>query len=193
MAATYAFHIVGIGSSAGGIQPLKSLISFLPVNTYASFVVVQHLLRTHRSSLEIVLSLVTSLKVYRILNRMRIEPGCIYVLPENHYVTIKNGLLILRKRLPEEVSNYGIDVFFKSLAKDAGKKAIGIVLSGANEDGAHGAIAITENNGVVFVQDPDSAEFPNMPNAVIRIVSPEEINVPQKLATALLDRIRNTL
>jgi two-component system CheB/CheR fusion protein len=93
--------------------------------------------------------------------------------------------LILRERLSEEIKNFGIDIFFKSLAQDVGDKAIGIVLSGSNEDGALGAKAITENKGRVFVQDPNSALYPHMPSAVIHIDSPEEIANPEKLAKAL--------
>lgn len=85
--------------------------------------------------------------------------------------------------------NYGIDVFFQSLAEDARDRAIGIVLSGANEDGAKGAEAISQNKGTVFVQDPNTAQHPRMPEAVIRIDSPAEINDPEKLAKALTELI----
>lgn len=189
MALKDSFYVVGIGGSAGGIKPLKKLISYIPTDSNAAFVVVQHLLRTQKSYLADILSLVTSTKVSRIMGGEHVQRNTIYVLPENSFVTIERGELILRKRLPSELINYSIDIFFKSLGNHSGKKAIGIVLSGANEDGALGAKAITQNSGTVFVQDPNTAEYPNMPEAVIRLDSPVEINDPEKLAKALMEII----
>lgn len=189
MSSTLQFYLIGIGASAGGIEPLKSLISLIPYNINAAFIVVQHLLATHHSRLDEILSRVTKLPVIRINGGERVEAGIIYVLPENKLVTIKEGRLSLRKRLPEEVVNYAIDIFFESLGKDAGCRSIGIVLSGANEDGAKGAKVISENGGKVFVQDPNTAEYPRMPAAVIRLDSPAEINEPKKLVNAVVGMV----
>lgn len=189
MAMKDPFFIVGIGASAGGIEPLTKLVSLMPIKTNAAFVVIQHLSRTHRSYLDRVLSLVTGLKVCMIAGGEQVERNTIYVVPGHSYASIENNTLRLRKRLPAELIHYGIDAFFIALAKDAGDRAIGIVLSGANEDGARGAKAISQSKGTVFAQDPDTAQFPYMPRAVIRVDSPEEIGSPEKLAKALTNLI----
>lgn len=189
MSVASPFFIIGIGASAGGIEPLKKLTSLLPSTGKAAFVVIQHLHRDYWSQLDQLLSLLTKMKVTRILGGERIEPDTIYVVPEHSYALIEEGKLVLQERLAEELVHNGIDVFFKSLAEEAGGRAIGIILSGANADGAQGAKAISERGGTVFVQDPDTAKFPRMPQTAIQMDSPAEINDPEKLAKTLTELI----
>jgi two-component system CheB/CheR fusion protein len=189
---SYHFHVVGIGASAGGLEPLKKVVSLIPPGTKAAFVVVQHLFPSHKSQLARILAGQAELPVIRLEEDMAVEQGVIYVLSENKYVTLEDGILRLKNRLAEDKINYAIDIFFKSLAADARDKAVAVVLSGANEDGSEGAKQIGDAGGNVLVQDPDTAQFPTMPVAVIRKDSPEEVRSPQQLIEALLQRIQKT-
>ena len=185
----YNFFIVGIGGSAGGIQPLKALIESIPADSDAAFVIIQHLHPGFRSRLDTILSKHANLPVVRADGFHAVRPGVIYVLAENKMLTFKQGCLIARDRLAEEKVNYAIDIFFKSLAQEARNKAIAIVLSGANADGSEGAKCISENGGTVFVQDPMTADHQQMPESVIEKDSPEDILPPEFLMTAVLDKL----
>jgi chemotaxis response regulator CheB len=169
------FYIVGIGASAGGLDPLKELVAHLPKTHNACFVIVQHLHPDFRSQLDKILGRQTEIPVIRIECSQRVEPGVIYVIAENKVTTFKQGRLVLRERRTDEKINYAIDIFFESLAREMKDKAIGIVLSGANDDGSDGAKYISDYGGIVMTQDPTTATHPKMPLEVIRQDDPKLI------------------
>lgn len=173
--------IVAIGASAGGLQALNEFFNAMPPQDDIAFVVLCHLHRDHRSNLDVLLSRETEMPVIRIDKRMPASPGNIYVLPENKYLGIQNGELVLIER-DAGLINKAVDIFFTSLAKDAGSNAVGIVLSGMGTDGVKGATAIEKNGGFVMVQDPASTRFNGMPMSVIRFDHPDVIDTPNILA-----------
>jgi chemotaxis response regulator CheB len=182
--------IVGIGSSAGGIQALYELFSNLEDSQRLAFVVVPHLNRDHESVLPSLLAKKTSLKTKHIKSGELVRPGVVYVLPENKKVTIENGVLILKERLAEEKINKAIDTFFISLAEDQGEKAIGIILSGLGSDGTEGAIHIKNRGGRIIVQDPGTAQFDNMPMSAISYDHPDDIVPPDKISAVLSNYLK---
>lgn len=181
--------IVALGASGGGLQALKDFFYHIPANTSAAFVVLTHVKRDHRSRLAEMISQTAKLPVIRVIKPTELLAGTIYVLPENIFLEINNSVLVTRERRPDEIINRAVDIFFKSLAKDAGRRAIGIILSGAGSDGLEGAKAIESAGGLVMAQSTDDSEFSQMPMAVIENDHPRFIGNVFELAVALIDHL----
>ena len=160
-----SFFIVGIGASAGGLEALESLFANVPRNSGMAFVVVQHLSPDFKSLMDDLLRRATDIPIRVIKNDMRIEPNNIYLLPANQEVIAANGKLLLTERSPGRELSFPIDQFFRSLADDAGRRAVGIVLSGTGTDGSRGVCHIHEAGGLVIAQDEATAKFDGMPRA----------------------------
>jgi chemotaxis response regulator CheB len=187
------FYIAGLGASAGGQEALREFFQNFQYSKEISFVVVTHLLRDHESILDKILSRYSKMEVRRIQNSEVVEPGVIYVMPENAKVYLKNGTLILKPRESDEIINRTIDTFFNSLAEDQREKSIGIVFSGMGSDGAEGVKTIHEHGGIVLVQEPRSTEFKSMPDSAINRDHPNEVLPPAQLARNLLNFLENKL
>lgn len=179
------FYIAGIGASAGGHDALREFFGNFTYSDDVSFVVVTHLLRDHISILDKILSRFTDMLVTRIGGNERVEPGRVYVMPENVEVRIVNGMLLLDPRDQKSHMNRTIDKFFKSLAVDQGEKAIAIIFAGMGSDGAQGVNEVHANGGIVLVQEPRSTEFKSMPAEAIRSDHPDKVQPPAELARAL--------
>ena len=183
------FYIVGVGASAGGQDALKQFFSQIPADANAAFVVVTHLFRSFKSALPTIISRFTSLKVSRVEDRMLLQPGHVYVMPEDVLMKIENGRLTLAPRPDNNHINNSIDVFFESLAEDQRSNAIAVVLSGMGSDGSEGALAIFKSGGDVLVQDPGSTKFNSMPMATILKDHPDYILPPAELGAKLTKMI----
>lgn len=161
--------VVGIASSAGGVTPLKELISTAICHHNMSFVMVPHLLRDHESELPKLMKTVSKLKICTIEDGMPLKICHLYILPPGYYAKIENRKFKLVLR-PEKGINLAANFLFHSLAESFGRNAIGVVLSGAavGSDGSDGIVAIKKAKGHTYAQDPNSAEFPDMPLAAIK-------------------------
>ena len=182
-----SFSIVGIGSSAGRLQVLKTLLALIPQDINAAFVLVPHLYAGHKSTLVEILAPFANLNMMWFENGLKIKPQNIYVIPENTIMTVKNGLLSLRPRRTDEIVNTAVDVFFTSLAVDAENKAVGVVLSGCGQDGLTGSQAISNNGGTVITQEPNTAEFPFMPKALVTKDHPDYLLSPAEIAIKIAE------
>jgi len=180
------FYIVAVGVSAGGLEPLHEFFSQIPPNSGIAFIIIQHLNREYVSVADKLLAKHTTMPVWWARQGQEVKPDHIYMLPINKMMTIENGCLQLRDRQVQEHSNWAVDIFFKSLAEREKAYAIGIVLSGAGSDGTLGAIAIHNEQGMVMVQDPQTATFASMPQSAILKDHPTQILSPKRLAQALL-------
>jgi two-component system CheB/CheR fusion protein len=175
------FRIVGIGASAGGLEALELFFSHMPSNSGMAFVVIQHLSPDFKSVMDELLARRTSMRVLMASEGLKVEPNTIYLLPRKTDMTIRNDALILAERKSGDTLMLPIDVFFESLAKDAGERAVGIILSGTGSDGSRGIRHIHQNGGLVFAQSEESAKFDGMPRAaadteiVDFILSPERM------------------
>jgi len=178
--------VVGIGASAGGLEPLFDFFSNISGNPGVVFVVVQHLQRDHKSQMKALLSKHTHLPIYTITEGVHIKPNHIYLMPENTAVHIKEGHLLLEIRKVHEIVNYAIDEFFSSLARDVKEKAIGVILSGMGSDGTKGAIAIEKAGGIIMVQDPQSSMYDGMTNSAIYNDHPDYILFPKEMGNCIL-------
>lgn len=175
-------YIVGIGASAGGLEALQKLLTSLPSNTGFPYIIVQHLSPDYKSLLGEILGKYTEMPVVQAEDGMEIEDNKVIVIQPGKNMKLENNRLHLTDQIPKEL-NLPIDMFFRSLAEEAGPGAIAIVLSGKGSDGTNGIKAIKENDGMVIVQDIESSKFDGMPKSAIRtglvdvLLSPEEIAV----------------
>ncbi|MCD6013097.1 MAG: domain S-box protein [Flavipsychrobacter sp.] len=185
-----SFPIVAIGASAGGLDAVKQLLSYLEPNMKMVFFYVQHLSPTHPSSLAFILSQNSRIKVNEAANMMRVEPGNMYVCTPNKEMVLVNGNIKLVHRRDGNLPYLPIDAFFCSLAKKYKENVIGIVLSGNATDGTLGLKAIKEEGGHTFVQD-ESAKYLSMPASAIASGAADFVLSPKKMGMELI-RINKT-
>jgi len=181
--------VVGIGASAGGLEAIMELLKPLPQKTGMAFVLIPHLDPKHESAMTELLARGTGMQVHEVHHGMRVKPDCVYVIPPNRVMTIANGVLLLAQRPPDTGPPMPIDTFFRSLATDCGKSAIGIILSGTASDGTLGVAAIKNEGGITFAQDTMSAKYSGMPNSAIASGHIDFILKPEEIARELM-RIR---
>jgi two-component system CheB/CheR fusion protein len=158
--------IVGIGASAGGLGAVSEILSGLPSDPGVAIIVVQHLDRARDSLLSEILGRRTKLPVIEARDGMSIAPDHVYVIPPNATLTVGAGVLRLSPRAVGG-THMPVDALFRSLADDCGEAAVGVVLSGADSDGAAGTQAIKHAGGITFAQDPDTAQFSGMPRSAV--------------------------
>jgi len=158
-------HIVVIGTSAGGLNALTALVSQLPENFPAPLLVVQHISADASGNVLLdALSQASKLPCHHAQTGVAIKAGNIYLAPSDHHMLAdKDGLLLITKGAPENRSRPGIDPLFRSTAIHYRNKTIGIILTGYLDDGTSGLSAIKRCGGITIVQDPEDAEYPDMP------------------------------
>ena len=178
-----AEYWVGIGASAGGLEALRGLVRSLSSDLPVAYMVTQHIAPQHRSMLTEIIGRETELEVIEAKDNEVPVAGVIYVTPPNRNLLVQNG----RLQLSEPAKNVAtpkpsVNVFFSSLAKDRGSKAIGIILSGTGSDGALGIKDIRKAGGITIAQDYMTAKYSSMPVAAVEtgcidlVMSPEELS-----------------
>lgn len=183
------FPIVGIGSSAGGLEALEKFFGNVPLGSGMAFVVIQHIDPSQETMLPELLQRATPMTVCLAKDRMKVEANHIYVIPPNKNISILRGTLYLFALAEQRGARLPIDFFFRTLAEDRCQMAVGVILSGMGSDGTLGLRAIKENAGVVLVQDPATAKFDGMPSSAIHdgladIIAPPE-DLPQRIVDYL--------
>ena len=164
-------RVIVIGGSAGGLEALLAILSTLPATHTTPIVVVLHLAPNAPSLLPALLERATSLRVIEIEDKQPLIPRTIHVAPANYHVLLeRDATLALSVDRPVNFSRPSIDVSFESAAQAFGPAVIGILLSGANDDGAQGLWQIAEAGGLAVVQDPVTARQPAMPRAAIEVL-----------------------
>lgn len=165
-----AYELVVIGTSWGGLHALRRVLGGLPAKFDVPVVVVQH---RHRDSDELLVSLLqehTPLEVCEIEDKMELEAGGVYVAPAEYHVLVEAGHLELSTEEPVRFSRPSIDVTFESAADAYGSRTVGVIMTGANDDGSRGLKRIVDRGGAAIVQDPATAESAIMPTAAIKLV-----------------------
>lgn len=181
-----ALHIVGVGASAGGLEALEALFRAVPSDSGMAFVVIQHLSPDFKSHMEELLARQTSIPVHRVENGMAVEPNAIYLIPAKKEMVISDGHLLLTERSTDRSLSHPIDQFFRSLASDRGRYAIGVVLSGTGSDGSRGVQDIHDAGGLVIAQDESSAKFDGMPLSAVATGKVDVVLPPPAIAEALV-------
>ncbi len=186
-----SFPIVGIGASAGGLEALEQFLGNAPEDSGVAFVVVQHLDPTQKGMLPELLQRVSKMEVFQAEDMMKVKPNCVYVIPPNKSMSVFKGALHLFDPIEARGLRLPIDFFLRSLADDQKENAVGVILSGMGSDGSVGIRAIKENNGIVMVQEPDTAKFDSMPRNAIDSGLVDLIAPPNKLPSELFSFIKH--
>jgi two-component system CheB/CheR fusion protein len=179
------FHVVGVGASAGGLESLERFFSHLPADTGMAFVVVQHLSPDFKSLMDELLARRTAMPVRIAEQDTLVEPNHVYLLPPMKEMMIRERRLLLTDKDPRQGLALPIDRFLRSLAQDAGERAIAIILSGSGSDGSRGIQDVARAGGVVFCESTDTAKFSGMPMSALRTGVVEQALAPEELATAV--------
>ncbi|HEX6110935.1 MAG TPA: chemotaxis protein CheB [Geminicoccaceae bacterium] len=185
------FPIVGIGSSAGGLEALQKLFGAMPPDSGLAFVIAAHLDPTQKSHLAELLGRCTKMPVVQIENSTKVEPDHVYVIAPDQELTIKNGVLRTGKPSAPRGHRHPVDSFFRSLAEDQGERAIAIVLSGTGTNGSLGLRFIKAEGGIAIAQVPESAGFAGMPQSAIATGIVDLVLPPEKMPESLLSIARH--
>jgi two-component system, chemotaxis family, protein-glutamate methylesterase/glutaminase len=183
-AATGPIDAVVIGASAGGVEALNRLLPALPGDFAAAVLIVVHVRQGQPSLLPDLFSQRCALKVSEPFDKDEIAPGTIYFAPPGYHMLVESEggeapSIALSVDPPVRFSRPSVDVLFDSAAHAYGERLLGIVLSGANDDGAHGARAIVEAGGRCWAQDPQTCFAPAMPLAAIAAGAHEILTLDQ--------------
>jgi two-component system, chemotaxis family, protein-glutamate methylesterase/glutaminase len=173
-----------VGVSAGGLDALCRLLRGLPERFAFALILVQHRSRDSDALCE-VLQTCAGIPVMEAVDKDPVEPGRVYLAPADYHLFIDEGHFALSLDAPEFFSRPSIDLTFESVADAYGSRAIGLVLTGANRDGARGLRRIVARGGLALVQDPGTAEVPVMPLAALQEVPEAETVTLDDAATRL--------
>jgi two-component system chemotaxis response regulator CheB len=185
-APTGAHDLVAMGASWGGLRALRTVLGALPAELGAAVVVVQHRSSdSHPKAFRDLIAAVTPLTVCDVDDKRPLEAGHVYMAPPDFHTLVDGDHLALSVDAAVEYSRPSIDVLFETAAESYRDRCVGVVLTGANADGAAGLARIVELGGYAVVQDPESAERPEMPRAALAAVPSARV-VPLDVIAAVL-------
>jgi two-component system, chemotaxis family, protein-glutamate methylesterase/glutaminase len=177
-----------VGASWGGFEAVASLLAAIEPECRLSIVVGQH-----RGS-DVTEGVFTrwlqarcALPVREVDDKDEIEPGAVYLGPADYHLLVEDGHFALSVDEPVRFSRPSIDVLFESAAEVYGDEVVAVVLTGANDDGCRGVLAVKEAGGMVLVQDPATAERPEMPEAAVATGIADRVLPIPAIAAALND------
>lgn len=155
--------IIVIGASAGGVHALVTLVGSFPQKLPAAIFVVLHIPAKSRSILPDILSRAGPLKAVEAVDCMDIEHHCIYVVHPDHHLLIERGRVRVLRGPKENRHRPAVDPLFRSAAQVYGSRVVGVILTGALNDGTAGLLAVKRSGGIAVVQDPEEALYSSMP------------------------------
>ena len=170
-----AFEIVVIGASYGGLSALQMLLPGLAPAFPVPVVIVQHRRKDADDGLCEYLRKRSPLPLVEPDDKEKVEPGYVYLAPRDYHLLVEESIFALSTESPVGYARPSIDVMFESAADVYHERIIGVVLTGANCDGARGAARIKARGGMVVVQDPQGAESRAMPEATIAATEVDNI------------------
>jgi two-component system, chemotaxis family, protein-glutamate methylesterase/glutaminase len=187
-----AFFAIGIGASAGGINAINELVSQLPADLNAAIFIVMHLSKVAMPELFVDrIKKHTKLACKIAIDDDKIEAGTIYLAAPGSHLLIKEDRIKLGHGPEENRFRPSIDVLFRSIAASHTEKSIGIVLTGFLNDGTVGMNAIKQSGGHTIVQDPNEAEYPDMPLSVLETMNVDHCIPLKKMGETILEIINN--
>lgn len=163
-------RIIVIGASTGGLDAIKRLITDLPPDFDIPIFIVWHMGTEGQGVMPSVLNKLNKIYAAHAVDGETIMQNRIYVAPPDHHLLIEDSLIRLSRGPKENHFRPAVDPLFRSASYHYGQRVIGIVLSGALDDGTAGLWRIKDNGGIAIVQDPNNAEAPSMPESALREV-----------------------
>jgi two-component system chemotaxis response regulator CheB len=180
------YELIVVGTSFGGLQALGTLLEGLPKGFGAAVVIVQHRSKDSDDTLTHLLQDRSRLPIREAEDKLAIAPGHVYIAPADYHLLVDGKSFALSTDPPVVFSRPSIDVLFEAAAEAYRERVVGVVLTGANADGAKGLRTIRELGGYGIVQAPESAVGPTMPLAAINIASPDEVVPLERVAERLV-------
>jgi two-component system, chemotaxis family, protein-glutamate methylesterase/glutaminase len=169
------FEIVVIGASHGGLSALQILLSDLSPEFPLPIVIVQHRKKDAEDGLCEYLKKRSRLPLIEPDDKEKVEPGRVYLAPRDYHLLIEESIFALSTESPVAFARPSVDVLFESAADIYRDRIIGVILTGANRDGAKGLAKIKALGGLAVVQEPESAESRAMPEAAIAATEVDRI------------------
>ena len=179
--------VIAVGASAGGVESLRSLVAGLPPDFPGSVLIVLHLPRDAPSALSSILNRSGPLPAALAVEGEGLRPGGVYIAPNDHHLLLLDGHLRLSHGPAENGHRPAIDPLFRSVARSAGPRGVGVVLSGSRDDGAAGLASIVARGGTAVVQDPADALYSSMPLAALTQAPTEHVAAAAKLGGLLAE------
>jgi two-component system, chemotaxis family, protein-glutamate methylesterase/glutaminase len=181
------FALVLIGTSIGGLSALKKVIPEIPESFTVPIVIVQHRHQDSDDALSQLLQRYSALPICDVEDKEEILPGQIYIAPADYHLMIEAGHFALSIDEPVSFARPSIDVLFESAAEVYRHRVIGVLLTGANQDGAKGLATIKVQGGFTIVQDPATAESPTMPESAIALTLIDQVLPLSQIAACLVN------
>ena len=168
------YRAIVIGTSAGGLHAVSAILDEFPADYPIPVIIVQHRSKDQRDLLEEVLQSKCKIRIKQADEKEKIESGCVYIAPPDYHLLVESDeTFSLSADEPVRFSRPSIDVLFETAAAVFKNALIGIILTGASNDGSSGIVAIKKNGGLTIAQNPAEAQFPFMPKSSIET---KEIN-----------------
>jgi two-component system chemotaxis response regulator CheB len=184
------FELVVVGASSGGLKTLQLLLSELSRGFQLPMVIAQHRGKDSTSGLCEFLARYSNLPVSEPDDKEPILKGHVYLAPHDYHLLIEQGSFALSIEPPVAFARPSIDLLFDSAAEEYGPGTVGVILTGANSDGARGLARIKSSGGLTLVEDPEAAAVPDMPRAAIKATTVDLV-APLKVITTVLEQLSN--
>lgn len=180
-------HLIVIGCSSGGTKALRELSASLPADLAAPVLIVKHVLPGVESMLPGILRSCGPLPAGQAADGEHLHAGRIYLAPPDRHLLVSGDRLRLSDAPRENRTRPAVDVLFRSAAAEHGRGVIGVILTGALDDGAAGLRAVHDAGGSTIVQQPDDAAYPGMPSAALRPHQPSFVRPLREIGPLLAE------
>lgn len=181
-------NLVAIGASWGGLDTLRAIFQRLPAELDAAIVVAQHRApESHPTAFRDLLGAVSRLPVVEADDKDELHAGTVYIAAPDYHLLVEDGGLALSTEGPQMYARPSIDVLLETAAESYREACIGVILTGANEDGSLGLKRVVELGGRAIVQDPATATRTEMPAAALAAVPEARVEGPEGIAEAIVE------
>jgi len=185
-------RVVAIGASWGGLHAIERVLEQLPADFPAAVVIAQHRRVGADGALAELLDGHCELRVCEAEDKQALGPGCVIVAPPDYHLLVESGAVALSVDGHVNFSRPSIDVLLQSAADSYGAGAVGVVLTGANADGAAGLARIADRGGTTIVQDPATAERSEMPAAALAATPGARVLALDAIGPLLVELVAGT-